>query len=179
MKFLTNYAASVLDKSGKLLEYRHLIKRTEYKEEWGYSFGNKIGRLAQEIPGRNKGMNTIFFINKHEVPPDRWKDMTYARIVCNVSPQTEETNQTRLTTGGDKINIPMDCGTPTASLLTVRLLLNSIISTPDAKLLGLDLKDFYLNRNRGNGAYMRQKLKLARASSAHSAAVRENIPSLD
>ena len=43
MKFLTNYAEAVLDKSGELLEYRHLIKRPEYKVEWGYSFGNKIG----------------------------------------------------------------------------------------------------------------------------------------
>ena len=71
--------------------------------------------------------------------------MTYARIVCNVRPQKEETNQTRLTMGGDKINISIDCGTPTANLLTVKLLLNSIISTPGAKFLGLDLKDFYLN----------------------------------
>ena len=145
MKFLTDYAAAVLDKSGELLEYRHLIKRPEYKEQWGYSFGNKIGCLAQGMPGRNKGTNTIFFINKHEVPPDRWKDMTYAIIICNVRPQKEETNRTRLTMGGDKINVPMDCGTPTANLLTVKLLLNSVISTPGAKFLGLDLKDFYLN----------------------------------
>ena len=69
MKFLTDYAAAVLDKSGELLEYRHLIKRPEYKEQWGYSFGNEIGRLAQRMPGKNKGTNTIFFINKREVPP--------------------------------------------------------------------------------------------------------------
>ena len=69
MKFLTGYAEAVLDKSGELHEYRHLIKRPEYKEEWGYSFSNKIGRVAQGMPGRNKGTNTIFFIDKHEVPP--------------------------------------------------------------------------------------------------------------
>jgi hypothetical protein len=41
-------------------------------------------------------------------------------------------------------NYPGDCGTPTANLLTVKLLLNSIISTPNAKFMTLDLKDFYL-----------------------------------
>ena len=39
----------------------------------------------------------------------------------------------------------MDCGTPTESLLNIKLLLNNIISIPVEKFLGLDLKDFYLN----------------------------------
>ena len=159
MKFLTDYAGAVLDKSGELLEYRHLIKRPEYKEAWGHSFGNEIGRLAQGMPGRNKGTNTLFFIHKHEVPPERWKDMTYARIVCNVRPQKAETNRTRLTMGGDKINVPMDCGTPTANLLTVKLLLNSIVSTPGAKFLGLDLKDFYLNTPMDRPEFLRMKIE--------------------
>ena len=148
----------MLDKSGELLEYRHLIKMPEYKVEWGYSFGNEIGRLVQGMLGRNKGTNTMFFINKYEVPPDQWKDMTYARIVCNVHPQKEETNRTRFTMGGANINIPMDCGTPTASLLTVKLLLNSIISTPGAKFLGLDLKDFYLNTPMKRPEFLRMKI---------------------
>ena len=84
--------------------------------------------------------------------------MTYGIIVCNVHPQKEETNRTRLTMGGDKINIPMDCGTPTASLLTVELLLNSIISTPGAKFLGLDLKDFYLNTPMERPEFLRMKI---------------------
>ena len=41
--------------------------------------------------------------------------------------------------------MPIDCGTHTADLWTVKLLLNSMISTPGAKLTTLDLKDFYLN----------------------------------
>ena len=47
--------------------------------------------------------------------------------------------------GGNRINIDMDGGTPATNLLTVKLLFNSIISTPGARNLGLDLKDFYLN----------------------------------
>ena len=76
MKFLTDFAGLVLDgETGELLEYRHLIKRPKYKDECGYSFGNEIGRLAQGMPGRNNGTNTIFFVDKCEVPADRWPDV--------------------------------------------------------------------------------------------------------
>ena len=44
------------------------------------------------------------------------------------------------------MHYPGDAGTPTADLvLTVKLLLNSIISTPNAKFMTMDNKDFYLN----------------------------------
>ena len=127
------------------------------KKEWGYSFGNEIGRLAQGMPGRNEGTNTIFFIHKHKVPPDRWRDITNGRIVCNVRPQKEEKNRTRLTVDGSRISIPLDCGTPTASLLTVKLLLNSVISTPGARFMCLDLKDFYLNTPMARPEYVRMR----------------------
>jgi hypothetical protein len=47
--------------------------------------------------------------------------------------------------GGNFINYPGNCGTPTADLLTVKILLNSIISMPNAKFMTIDIKDFYLN----------------------------------
>ena len=146
LHFLVDLAAAVLDEeTGELLEYRHLIKKPKVKEQWGYSFGNEIGRLAQGMPGRNIGTNTIYFINKGEIPNERWHEITNGRIMCNVRPQKEEVFCTRLTVDGSRINIEMDCGTPTASLLTVKMLLNSVISTRGAKFMTLDIKDFYLN----------------------------------
>ena len=54
---------AVMDsKTGKMLEYRHLRQNAETREEWGHSFGNEIGRLAQGMPGRVEGTNTIKFI---------------------------------------------------------------------------------------------------------------------
>ena len=53
----------------------------------------------------------------------------------------------------------MDCGTPTANLLTVKLLLNSVVSTPGAKFLGLDLKDFYLNTPMDQPEFLRMKIE--------------------
>ena len=144
--------------TGELLEYRHLIKHPKYKDDWGYSFGNGIGRRAQGMPGRNTGTNTIKFIHKSKMPADRWKDVAYARIVCNVRPQKEEVNRTRLTFGGNNLSVPIDCGTPTADLLTVKLLLNSVISSPGAKFMTLDLKVFYLNTPMERPEFLRIKI---------------------
>ena len=97
------------------------------------------------MPGRNIGTNTLYFIDKEDVLADRWKNVTYEKIVCNVRPQKEETNRTRLTFGGNNTKTTIDCGTPTANLLTVKLLTNSIVSTPGEKFPVLDLEYFYLN----------------------------------
>ncbi len=60
--------------------------------------------------------------------------------------------------GGDRVHSPEDAGTPTADLLTVKLLLNSIISTPNAKFTTMDIKDFYLNTPMARYEYMRLQL---------------------
>ena len=94
MKFLADFAGAVLDdETGELLKYLHLIKRSKYKKDWGYSFGNEIGRLAQGMPRQNTGTNTTFFINKEEIPGNRWKDIVYSRIICNVRPKKEESTE--------------------------------------------------------------------------------------
>jgi hypothetical protein len=62
--------------------------------------------------------------------------------------------------GGNLINYPGDCGTPTADLLTVKLMFNSIISTPNAKFITIDIKDFYLMTPMDRFEYFRMKLEL-------------------
>ena len=84
--------------------------------------------------------------------------MTNGRIVCNVLPQKEQIFRTRLTVDGSRINIDMDCGTPTASLLTVKMLLNSVISTRGAKFMTINMKDFYLNTPMERPEYLRMKI---------------------
>ena len=158
-QFFSDYVNAVLDEeTGELLEYRHLIKHPKFKNDWGYSFGNEIGRLAQGMPGHNTGTNTIFFIRKADIPPERWKDIAFSRIVCNVRPHKSEVNRTRLTYGGSNLDVPMDCGTPTADLITIKLLLNSVISTKGARFMCIDIKDFYLNTPMDRPEYLRMKL---------------------
>ena len=67
----------------RLLEYHHLIKRPQYKDKWGYLFGNTIGRLAEGTPGTNNGTDTLCFNERKEVPEDRWNDVT-CQIVWNI-----------------------------------------------------------------------------------------------
>ena len=110
-------ANAVLDKeTGHLLEYRQLIKHPKYKQPWLVSSANKFGRLAQGVGGKIKGTDTLFFVHKHEVPQDRFRDSTYAKFVCNERPQKKEVNRPRLTAGGNRINYPGEVGTPTAEM---------------------------------------------------------------
>ena len=62
--------------------------------------------------------------------------------------------------GGNLVNYPGDCRTPTVDLLTVKLLLNSIISTSNTNFMTLNLKDFYLMTPMKRCKYFRMKLKL-------------------
>eukprot|EP00804_Cyclotella_cryptica_P019806 CCRYP_009697-RA/>CCRYP_009697-RA protein AED:0.19 eAED:0.25 QI:0/0/0/1/1/1/2/0/745 len=146
-QFPRDALSAILDTdTGELLEYRHLIKT------------QKLGRLAQGIPGTVKGTNTIVFIAYNEIPPQRRKDVTYGRIVANYRPEKEDPYRIRLTVGGNRITYPGDCGTPTADMLTTKILLNSVISTKGARFMTIDIKDFYLNTPMVRPEYMRLKL---------------------
>ena len=139
-------AGAVLDpKTGELMEYRHLIKKPEYVETWTNANAKEIGRLAQGVPGVVKGTNTFHFMSYDDIPADRKSDVTYARICCNLRPEKEDPYRVRITVGGDRINYPFDVGTPTADMQLVKLLFNSVISTPNAKFMTLDISNFYLN----------------------------------
>ena len=67
---------------------------------------------------------------------------TYERIVCDILPQKAETHRTRLIVDGNLIKYPHNVRTPTSDILTVKCLLNSVISTPNAKFCGSDIKAF-------------------------------------
>ena len=128
--------------SGKVLKYRQLLNHPDYKEVWSKSSANEFGRLAQGVGTRIKGTDTIFFISKHDVPSDRRKDITYGKFVCEYKPNKAEKERTRFTVGGDKINYPGDCGTPTGDLTLVKIHLNSVISTKNAQYMTVDIKNF-------------------------------------
>jgi hypothetical protein len=62
--------------------------------------------------------------------------------------------------GGFLINYPDDCGTPTADLLTVKLMFNSVISMPNTKFMTINIKDFYFMTPMEQYEYFRVKLEL-------------------
>ncbi len=107
MTWFCEMANLVLGDNGELLEYRHLIANQATWTTWMHSYENKIGRLAQGMPGRNSGTNTIVFIKKNQVPQDRAKDVIYGLITCLIQPEKlDKTNRTRLVVGGRQSTQP-------------------------------------------------------------------------
>eukprot|EP00804_Cyclotella_cryptica_P003011 CCRYP_006014-RA/>CCRYP_006014-RA protein AED:0.45 eAED:0.45 QI:0/-1/0/1/-1/1/1/0/157 len=130
--------------TGQALEYGQLLWHPKFKDAWSTSTANEFGRLAQGVGGHAKGTNTIEFISKAEVPNDRFKDVTYIKFVCTVRTEKKEPNRTRATMRGNLINYPDDVGTNTATLLLIKMFLNSVISTPGARFMSIDLANFYI-----------------------------------
>ncbi len=67
--------------------------------------------------------------------------------------------------GGNSINYPDDCGTPTVDILTIKLLFYSIISTPNSKFMTIYIKDFYLMTPLDSYKYFRMILDLSHRTS--------------
>jgi hypothetical protein len=60
--------------------------------------------------------------------------------------------------GGDKINYPGEVATPTADMLVAKILFNSVISTPGARFMTMDISNFYLMTPLLRPEYLRIKL---------------------
>ena len=154
---LTHYCNSVIEPStGDVLEYRHLIRGPD-KATWTTSLANDLGRLAQGVGTRmKKGTNTIFFVKQSAVPSDR--RVSYVRLVASMRPNKAEIHRVRVTAGGDRLPYPGVTSTDTASLTTTKCLLNSVISTPNAKFMTADIKDFYYGTPLPRFEYVRMAL---------------------
>jgi hypothetical protein len=144
--------------TGKIREYRDLTKDHETKTTWTRSFASELGRLAQGVRGRYEGTDTIHFIPVHKMPAGRLA--TYGRIVVDLQPQKQEVERTRLTVGGNLIDYPGNVSAKIADMTTAKLLFNSVISTPDAKFMGLDISNYYLGTPLDRYEYMRLPINL-------------------
>jgi len=137
--------------TGTIAEYRELSQCSE-GDLWQASNAEEIGRLAQGF-GDVKGTNTMFFIPVTAIPQGR--KATYLRVVAAFRPEKANPRRVRWTVGGDKVDYPYDVSTKTADLTTAKLLFNSVLSTPGARFMTADLKDFYLGTPMDRYEYMR------------------------
>jgi hypothetical protein len=143
--------------TGASLELRDLLQGPD-KHDWIQSNANEIGRLAQGVlPHMTSGSDTMFFIKHTDVPKGR--KATYLRTVSELRPQKEEEKRVRFTVGGNLVDYPGKVSTPTANLAVVKCLLNSTISTPGARFMTGDIKNFYLGTPMGRYEYMRIPVK--------------------
>ena len=74
--------------------------------------------------------------------------------------QKDEKHQTRLTVGGNLIVCLFGVSAPTSDLTMAKLLFNSVISTPGARFITLDLKNFYLGTPVPEARYMKMKIDI-------------------
>ena len=96
--------------------------------------------------------------NIKHIPSNRV--VTYAKVVVDFRPQKEDPNRIRITAGGNLITYPGELYTRTADLTTSKLLWNSVLSTPNAKYMCLDIKNFYLSAPLDRFEYMKIPLNL-------------------
>ena len=141
----STHLAVVDPNTGATLEYPALLRGPDGAAEWGHATSLEIGRLCQGcLPHSSTGSETMTFIPHTAKPAGRVA--TYLRIVAENKPNKAEKRRVHFTVGGDRLTYAGNVSTPaTADLTTVKTLLNSIVSTPDARFMTIDIKDFYLN----------------------------------
>jgi hypothetical protein len=92
-----------------------------------------------------QGTDTCQFIKSDKVP--QAKKATYIRIVAKIREQKADPFCDGCTVGENLINFHGDKSTTVAELVTIKCLLNNIVSMPNAQAVCIDLKDFYLNND--------------------------------
>jgi hypothetical protein len=141
--------------TGQVAEYNELSKSSD-GALWILSNTEEFGRLAQGLgPDSHMphGTDTIRFIRRDQVPKGR--TAAYIRVVCADRPEKTNPKRVRITIGGDRIAYPGNTSTKTADMTTVKTLINSTISTKDARFMTGDLKDFYLGTPLDRFEYIR------------------------
>ena len=80
--------------------------------------------------------------------------------MAEIIQQKAETHSTRLTVGGNLMNFPGNVTTPTADLITAKLVFNSVLSTKNYKFMCSDISNFYLNNPMDRYEYMKLPLEI-------------------
>ena len=144
-----------------ITSYKRLMHDPATAEIWQTAFGKDFGGMAQgDDKTGQKGTNSIFVMTHDEITSVKkeGRKFTYARIVVDYRPQKEDPNRIRITVGGNLITYKGDVSTRTADLTTSKLLWNSVLSTPGAKYMCLDIKNFYLTAALDYSEYMKMPL---------------------
>ena len=97
-------------------------------------------------------------IHKKDAP--KRKKITYAQFCCDIRLQKDEINRTRLTVGGNLLEYKGKTSTESASLETIKIHLNSTISTKDAKYAAANIGNFYTNSKLDTPEYMKIHISL-------------------
>jgi hypothetical protein len=117
------------------------MKDPQLKPLWTRGFGNECGRLFQGIRDI-AGTDTCFFIKLNDIPKDR--KITSGKIVCDYKPHKKEKERVRLIVAGDRLDYSGDVATSTPDIKTFKILVNITLSTEDASMMMMDIKNYYI-----------------------------------
>ncbi len=121
----------------------------------------ELHRLVLGKEGITIVTNTIFFLSHDKIrriPKD--PTVTYTHIVIDHQPQKDDPNCVCITIGGNLIDYPYKLTTGTADMVSSKTMWNSIISMPNAKFSGADIKNMYLKTTLDRYEYMKMPLRL-------------------
>ena len=100
------------------------------REIWEKSSQMECGNLFQGFM-ETKGMDVCEFIQKTDVPAN--KKVTYPRTVVAYRPEKiDNPHRTRMTAGGDQLDYDGETSANSASMATIKIHQNSVLSTPGA-----------------------------------------------
>ena len=83
------------------------------------------------------GTNSMHFVMHDQIP--RKKVITYARCVASIRAQKEEQYRVHLTAGGSRLEYEGKKSTKPATLETIKIFLNSVLSTDQARFIVADI----------------------------------------
>lgn len=143
------------------MEIRDLVKHPDPKirEVWIRGRLNEFGRLLKGIGMKRErksrviGHDTMHFIKKSQAPKN--KKVAYILWCADRREQKEEVERVRGTVGGNVLDYYGETSTEVAALETVKIHLNSVISTKGAKYACVDVRNFYTNSRLDEPEFMR------------------------
>ena len=83
-------------------------------------------------------------IDYSQIPPQLKANITYENLVAAYKEHKKEKYRVRITVGGDKIHNNGIVYTLKADTTMMKILWHSVLTTPNAKLVSIDIKNFYL-----------------------------------
>ena len=98
--------------------------------------------MATEVD-RLVSTRTARILKKKNIP--QGEQALYTRLVVNLRPNKAVHERLKMCMGRYKMESVMETKTRTADLTTCKLHMNGVVSTPGARFVGGDVKDFYLN----------------------------------
>jgi hypothetical protein len=127
------------------------------------AFGKDFGGMAQSNNKMGqKGTNAMFVTTQDKIKQAvaAGKIFTYMNPVADYRAQKEYPYRIRITAKGNLINYESNASMQTADLDTAKIHWNSVVSTPLARYMCLDIKNFYLTAALEYFEYSRMPLSL-------------------